>query len=81
VVDLLHLGNDEFIFWDGAHVAPLHKKKESEMKVQKISLKHYFDHKDKSKIFYEKPSDEIMEILDQVFQKFNYKWSKDLDGS
>jgi hypothetical protein len=47
------------------------------MKQHKISLKHYFDHKDKSKVVYEKPSDEIMEILDQVFQNFNYKWMKD----
>lgn len=72
-----HLGNAEFSFWDGARVAPLHEQKESEMKTHKISLKHYFDHKDKSKVTYEKPSDEIMEILDQVFQKFNYNWVKD----
>ena len=31
MVDQLHLGNAEFIFWDGAHVAPLHEKKESKM--------------------------------------------------
>ena len=72
-----HLGNAEFSFWDGVRVAPLHKQKESEMKPQKISLKHYFDHKDKSKIAYEKPSDDIIEILDQVFQKFDYKLAKD----
>lgn len=72
-----HLGNAEFSFWDGARVAPLHKKKESEMKPQKISLKHYFYHKDKSKIAYENPSDDIIEILDQVFQKFDYKLAKD----
>ena len=39
------------------------------MTAQKISLKHYFDHKDKSKVAYEKPSDDIIEILDQVFSK------------
>jgi len=47
------------------------------MTIQKISLKKYFYHKDKSKIFYEKPSDDIIEILDQVFQKFDYKLAKD----
>tara|TARA_R110000851_G_scaffold95321_1_gene207111 strand:- start:115 stop:264 length:150 start_codon:yes stop_codon:yes gene_type:complete len=47
------------------------------MKPQKISLKHYFYHKDKSKIAYENPSDDIIEILDQVFQKLDYKLAKD----
>ena len=47
------------------------------MTAQKISLKHYFDHKDKSKVAYEKPSDDIIEILDQVFQKYNYNWVND----
>lgn len=47
------------------------------MKTHKISLKHYFDHKEKSKVAYEKPSDDIIEILDQVFQKYNYNWVKD----
>jgi hypothetical protein len=49
---LLHLGSDNIFFWDGARVAPLHEKKEKKMKkmtIQKISLKKYFEHKDKKK--------------------------------
>tara|TARA_R110000787_G_scaffold201995_1_gene312803 strand:+ start:40 stop:168 length:129 start_codon:yes stop_codon:yes gene_type:complete len=42
VVDQLHLGNAEFIFWDGAHVAPLHEKKESEDESAEDKLEEIF---------------------------------------